>query len=901
MLIIQRAGKETRAFDIQNDISGVSLVTDRPRCLRFTIRDWRRLELVFETEMNRKAVYHALCEVVHRTSPTSVRICVATWNLGNAEPTGDMRTWLRPNGEGADIYVVGVQEGSYGGGALSNAARTIGGAAGDPAAAREQWFSLVHRAASGVDVSSGQGSDQAAGGGGAGGKPRRKRSIDKGTIMPQRKRSLDKVQAASAESSKKASMGESSQAADPSMSSLAGVSGAAVGGVRVEGEPLHRVGAVSLGQIHMLVLCREELREFVTAVETVTEAMGVGGVGSNKGATALAMHVCSHSLCFVNCHLAAHDEYVNKRNANLSEMERDIKLGLAQAHGALDLSQRFMHTFVAGDLNYRIDLPRDEVVRLIRRGEWPTLRRSDQLAQAMGSGEAAAGFREGAIGFAPTFKHVPGVGPTVAPLAQPLEALASEGMLHEGSMSQPAPLSEVSKPPVLSRELSRNPQRASFPVVGAEFSAASTGPKPALRKVRSLEDGTEGAQAPGATPRGGVATEKYLELKQKREKEREEDAHPKYESCGIGHRPYELKKMRVPSWCDRVLWSSLPGAASKIEQLDYVSAPTLASSDHTPVSALFKLDVSVPRMERGLLLGSCTLVLSRLSASGLKPADSNGLADPYLQVYPEFGHDEDRAAAHSTIKHKTLSPSWDGEELRIKVPHFRCWRESIESSHLFLVLSDYDRIGKNEPMGGAVLDCGSLFDAVAPPRKGGLGSRAMDRASRAAGLNAGGSPLSPPRRLSLGIKTGRGMQTGRGEERKSMMGGLGQSIKNLGGGFGAASEPRPVMRTGGRNFSIPLRRFGQPVGVLKGNLRVEIAREPSTFVKETKAFVQHVAHDLHLDNLHAPHLHAPHLHMPHFPHRPKVGLSEAASTEGGQPSELEPDPLDKPADNPMAV
>ena len=79
----------------------------------------------------------------------------------------------------------------------------------------------------------------------------------------------------------------------------------------------------------------------------------------------------------------------------------------------LDTVHRVDHIVWLGDLNYRIDLPRDEVVRLIRRGEWPTLRRSDQLAQAMGSGEAAAGFREGVIGFAPTFKHVPGVGPSL--------------------------------------------------------------------------------------------------------------------------------------------------------------------------------------------------------------------------------------------------------------------------------------------------------------------------------------------------------------------------------------------------------------------------------------------------------------------------------------------------------
>ena len=40
-----------------------------------------------------------------------------------------------------------------------------------------------------------------------------------------------------------------------------------------------------------------------------------------------------------------------------------------------------------------------------------------------------------------------------------------------------------------------------------------------------------------------------------------------------GTKEFQYDRKRVPSWCDRVLWKSLPGAAGCIEQYEYVVRP----------------------------------------------------------------------------------------------------------------------------------------------------------------------------------------------------------------------------------------------------------------------------------------------------------------------------------------
>jgi hypothetical protein len=49
---------------------------------------------------------------------------------------------------------------------------------------------------------------------------------------------------------------------------------------------------------------------------------------------------------------------------------------------------------------------------------------------------------------------------------------------------------------------------------------------------------------------------------------------------------------RIPSYCDRILWRSLPGAAGDLSIKKLTSIPTISTSDHKPVTGL--LEVTLP-------------------------------------------------------------------------------------------------------------------------------------------------------------------------------------------------------------------------------------------------------------------------------------------------------------------
>jgi hypothetical protein len=90
-----------------------------------------------------------------------------------------------------------------------------------------------------------------------------------------------------------------------------------------------------------------------------------------------------------------------------------------------------------------------------------------------------------------------------------------------------------------------------------------------------------------------------------------------------GFRTFSAEKLRVPAWCDRVLWKSLPGNTNGITQTAYEScdeimtryAPKLVGtqrslyaerrvayrllvpcSDHSPVYATFLVETHLPNL-----------------------------------------------------------------------------------------------------------------------------------------------------------------------------------------------------------------------------------------------------------------------------------------------------------------
>ncbi|CAO1634617.1 unnamed protein product [Parajaminaea phylloscopi] len=149
------------------------------------------------------------------------------------------------------------------------------------------------------------------------------------------------------------------------------------------------------------------------AVSTVKT--GLGGRWGNKGAIVSRFAVDDTSCCFINAHLAAGQSHVKQRNGDVAQILESESLPAGKADdavyygggdGALVLDHELV--FVGGDLNYRIDLPRGQVLAMIQDGDWEGLVARDQLCQELRRNSPSfrlRGFSEaGALRFAPTYK-----------------------------------------------------------------------------------------------------------------------------------------------------------------------------------------------------------------------------------------------------------------------------------------------------------------------------------------------------------------------------------------------------------------------------------------------------------------------------------------------------------------
>lgn len=83
----------------------------------------------------------------------------------------------------------------------------------------------------------------------------------------------------------------------------------------------------------------------------------------------------------------------------------------------------------------------------------------------------------------------------------------------------------------------------------------------------------------------------------------------------------EYQMLRVPSYCDRILWHSLPFHRNHVKQMEYACVSEVVSSDHKPVYAVF--EVQMPSWIRHLGLPApenslkCTVDFLRIHVMGL--------------------------------------------------------------------------------------------------------------------------------------------------------------------------------------------------------------------------------------------------------------------------------------------
>ncbi|KAI4334639.1 hypothetical protein L6164_019303 [Bauhinia variegata] len=213
-----------------------------------------------------------------------------------------------------------------------------------------------------------------------------------------------------------------------------------IGKALEEGKTFERMGSRQLGALLISLWVRKNLRTHVGDIDAGAVPCGFGRAIGNKGGVGLRIRVYDRIMCFVNCHLAAHLEAVNRRNADFDHIYRNMvftrssnlpntaaagvstaahmlrganALGNNSEEAKPELSEADMVVFF-GDFNYRLfGISYDEARDFVSQRCFDWLREKDQLRAEMKAGKVFQGMREALIKFPPTYKferHQAGLG-----------------------------------------------------------------------------------------------------------------------------------------------------------------------------------------------------------------------------------------------------------------------------------------------------------------------------------------------------------------------------------------------------------------------------------------------------------------------------------------------------------
>ncbi|WVW85734.1 hypothetical protein I302_107772 [Kwoniella bestiolae CBS 10118] len=181
--------------------------------------------------------------------------------------------------------------------------------------------------------------------------------------------------------------------------------------------PYIKIHSENLVGLFTCIFVKSSEKDRLRALDITTVKRGIGGIYGNKGAIVSRIIMDDTSLCFINVHLAAGQSQKSARNADLAAIMEDKAILPASneeipfVHGG-NGTGILDHEIVVlnGDLNYRIDQRRENVISSIAAGELSYLLEHDQLRKEMRSNHAfrLRSFEEAPITFEPTYKYNPG-------------------------------------------------------------------------------------------------------------------------------------------------------------------------------------------------------------------------------------------------------------------------------------------------------------------------------------------------------------------------------------------------------------------------------------------------------------------------------------------------------------
>eukprot|EP00949_MAST-11_sp_MAST-11-sp1_P004192 g4192.t1 len=187
---------------------------------------------------------------------------------------------------------------------------------------------------------------------------------------------------------------------------------------------------------------------------------------------------------------------------------------------------------------------------------------------------------------------------------------------------------------------------------------------------------------------------------------------------------YNYVLNRVPSWCDRILWHSLPGSQKDVKNILFEAIPEVTSSDHKPVRAIFEIKgKQKPTFAHVASTGGeakrnfLQVRISGLQAYHLPALDSNGLSDPYVVFFsnpPGLFSRKPKKGPRTIVKTGTIDPVWK-EDIVLQT---RCHdRRELAQCHIIMAIMDHDRFGTDDhigfaaiPLHGIAMDDSSLHE-----------------------------------------------------------------------------------------------------------------------------------------------------------------------------------------------
>ncbi|EUB55309.1 Inositol polyphosphate 5-phosphatase [Echinococcus granulosus] len=179
--------------------------------------------------------------------------------------------------------------------------------------------------------------------------------------------------------------------------------------VRRSGGGFKRLSIVRLAGLLLVVYVSNRLSQqaIISAIAVQSVPTGMFNLMGNKGAVGLRLTVYNHSLCFLNCHLAAGPASCERRNQDYGEIMRKMMF----ERRSLQESPQYLlvndhdQVFLFGDLNYRLTgLDVNENLAAIARKDFDLLVKFDELSQQKAQRRVLQDFSEGKIAFPPTYK-----------------------------------------------------------------------------------------------------------------------------------------------------------------------------------------------------------------------------------------------------------------------------------------------------------------------------------------------------------------------------------------------------------------------------------------------------------------------------------------------------------------